>query len=92
MDTNPDFFLIILQSQLTDSSIEFLCWNFIFSDRFSAEKTAEKFRMASDFHRNLVGQQLVFFANTSMVSFSFKASKTTLALKSFRRFFLFLTY
>jgi hypothetical protein len=52
MDTNPDFFLkVILQSQLTDSSVEFLCWNFIFgNDRFSAEKTAEKFRIASDFH------------------------------------------
>jgi hypothetical protein len=49
MDTNPDFFKSHSPNQLTDSSVEFLCWNFIFgNDRFS-EKTAEKFR-ASDFH------------------------------------------
>jgi hypothetical protein len=49
MDTNPDF-LKVIPSQLTDS-VEFLCWNFIFgNDVFSAEKTAERFRIASDFH------------------------------------------
>jgi hypothetical protein len=84
MDTNPDFFFkVILQSQLTDSSVEFLCWNFFGNDRFFSEKLQKDSVSLRTSTLKFDWATARTFANTSMVSFSFKASKTTLALKSF---------
>jgi hypothetical protein len=56
----------------------------MFGVDISREKTAARFLKASAFHIEIwLGSTSYFFANTSMVSFSFKASKNNFGFEIF---------